>query len=102
MASRKTASQPQASQNPAKAHGQRNAQKPGDRAGQPLRQLRDMLLQLQQVQSAVMVAVAALRSQACDLDEDIAGVLQRAVAERLHEQMDLLEASLQQLARGKS
>jgi hypothetical protein len=57
-----------------------------------------VLLQLQQVQSAVMVAVAALRSQACDLDEDIARVLQRAVAERLNEQMDLLEAVL---ARGK-
>jgi hypothetical protein len=71
-------------------------------SGQPLvRQLKDLLLQLQQVQSAVMVSVAALRSQACDLDEDIARVLQRAVAERLHEQMDKLEASLQQLAQGK-
>jgi hypothetical protein len=67
-----------------------------------MRQLKDLLLQLQQVQSAVMVSVAALKSQACELDEDVARVLQRAVAERLHEQMDKLEASLQQLARGKT
>jgi hypothetical protein len=71
-------------------------------ARQPLaRQLRDLLAQLQQVQSAVMVSVLALRSQACELDEDIARVLQRAVAERLHEQMDRLEASLLQLGGSK-
>ena len=66
-----------------------------------MKQLKDVLLQLQQVQSAVMVSVAALHSQACDLDEDIARVLQRAVAERLHEQMDKLEASLRQIAQGQ-
>lgn len=92
-----------ASQAPTKAPAPRTVQKAAQPAQkQPLtRQLRDVLHQLHQVQSAVMVAVAALRSQACDLDEDIARVLQRAVAERLHEQMDLLEASLQLLARGK-
>jgi hypothetical protein len=67
-----------------------------------MKQLKDLLLQLQQVQSAVMVSVAALKSQACELDEDIARVLQRVVAERLHEQMDKIEASLQELARGKA
>lgn len=97
MATRKTAAQGQAPA-PQKSPAERRARK--DK--QPLtRQLKDMLLQLQQAQSAVMVAVAALRGQACDLDEDIARVLQRAVAERLNEQMDLLEASLQLLARGK-
>jgi hypothetical protein len=64
-----------------------------------MRQLKDLLLQLEQVQSAVMVSVAALRSQAVELDEDIARVLQRAVADRLYEQMEKLEASLPQLER---
>jgi hypothetical protein len=73
------------------------------RARQPLAgQLRDLLAQLQQVQSAVMVSVMALRSQACELDEDIARVLQRAAAERLHEQMDRLEASLLHLGQTRS
>jgi hypothetical protein len=58
-------------------------------------QLRDILVHLQQVQSAVVVAVAALRQQACELDEDIAAVLQRSVADRLQDQMDKLEAALQ-------
>jgi hypothetical protein len=47
--------------------------------------------QLRQVQSAVVVAVAALRQQNCELDEDIAVVLQRSVADRLHDQIDRLE-----------
>jgi hypothetical protein len=47
---------------------------------------------LRQVQSAVVVAVAALRQQNCELDEDIAVVLQRSVADRLHDQIDRLEA----------
>jgi hypothetical protein len=47
---------------------------------------------LRQVQSAVVVAVAALRQQNCELDEDIATVLQRSVADRLHDQVDRLEA----------
>jgi len=61
-------------------------------------QLKDILLHLQQVQSAVVVAVAALRQQACELDEDIAAVLQRSVADRLQDQMDKLESALQLLA----
>lgn len=63
--------------------------------------LRETLLQLRQIQSAVMVSVAALKLQACELDVDIALVLQRAVSERLNEQMDRLETSLQQLGRTK-
>jgi hypothetical protein len=51
--------------------------------------------QLRQVQSAVVVAIAALRQQNCELDEDIATVLQRSVSDRLHEQIERLE----QLAR---
>jgi hypothetical protein len=50
-----------------------------------------VVAQLRQVQSAVVVAVAALRQQNCELDEDIATVLQRSVADRLHDQIDRLE-----------
>jgi DNA anti-recombination protein RmuC len=55
-------------------------------------ELGQVISQLQQVQSAVAVAVAALRQQNCELDEDIATVLQRSVADRLHEQIERLEA----------
>ena len=55
-------------------------------------ELDQVISQLRQVQSAVAVAVAALRQQNCELDEDIATVLQRSVADRLHEQIERLES----------
>jgi hypothetical protein len=55
-------------------------------------QLGEVVLHLRQVQSAVVVAVAALRQQNCELDEDIAAVLQRSVADRVHDQIERLEA----------
>jgi DNA anti-recombination protein RmuC len=55
-------------------------------------ELGQVISHLRQVQSAVVVAVAALRQQNCELDEDIARVLQRSVADRLHEQIERLEA----------
>jgi DNA anti-recombination protein RmuC len=62
-------------------------------------ELSQVTSQLRQVQSAVAVAVAALRQQNCELDEDIATVLQRSVADRLHEQIERLEAITQMTAR---
>jgi hypothetical protein len=56
-----------------------------------------MVVQLRQVQSAVVVAVAALRQQNCELDEDIATVLQRSVADRLHDHIERLEALMSTL-----
>jgi hypothetical protein len=56
------------------------------------KELEQVISQLRQVQSAVAVAVAALRQQNCELDEDIATVLQRSVADRLHEQIERLDA----------
>jgi hypothetical protein len=53
--------------------------------------LGEVVLQLRQVQSAVVVAVAALKRQNCELDEDIATVLQRSVADRIHDQIERLE-----------
>ena len=62
-------------------------------------QLGEVATHLRQVQSAVVVAVAALKQQNCELDEDIATVLQRSVADRLHEQIERLEAITRMSAR---
>jgi hypothetical protein len=59
-------------------------------------QLGEVVLQLRQVQSAVVVAVAALRQQNCELDEDIATVLQRSVVDRMHDQIERLETLMRQ------
>jgi hypothetical protein len=50
------------------------------------------------VQSAVIVAVAALRQQNCELDEDIAILLQRCVCDRIEDQVQELEAARHLLA----
>ena len=55
------------------------------------RQLGEVAMHLRQVQSAVVVAVAALKQQNCELDEDIATVLQRSVADRIQDQIERLE-----------
>jgi hypothetical protein len=55
-------------------------------------ELGEVVMHLRQVQSAVVVAVAALKKQNCELDEDVATVLQRSVVDRLHEQVERLEA----------
>jgi len=57
-------------------------------------QLGDVVLHLRQVQSAAVVAVAALKQQNCELDEDIAIVLQRGVVDRIQDQIEKLEATL--------
>jgi hypothetical protein len=62
-----------------------------------LAQLAAVLVHLRQVQSAVVVSVAALKRQNCELDEDIATVLQRSAADRLQDVMEQLEALMQAL-----
>jgi hypothetical protein len=54
-------------------------------------QLKEILRHLQLVQSAVVVAVAALRHQNCELDVDISNVLQRSVVDRIQDQIERLE-----------
>ena len=54
-------------------------------------QLGEVLKHLQLIQSAVVVAVAALRQQNCELDADISNVLQRSVADRIQDQIERLE-----------
>jgi hypothetical protein len=65
------------------------AAKSQTRAGQV--QLGEVLRHLQLIQSAVVVAVAALRHQNCELDVDISNVLQRSVADRIQDQIERLE-----------
>ena len=52
-----------------------------------------MILHLRHAHSAACVAIAGLRRQNCELDEDIASVLQRCVCDRLEEQPEKLEAA---------
>jgi hypothetical protein len=54
-------------------------------------QLNEILRHLELIQSAVVVAVAALRHQNCELDVDISNVLQRSVADRIQDQIERLE-----------
>jgi hypothetical protein len=56
------------------------------------------ILQLRHVQSAVAVAIAALRRQNCELDEDIASLLQRCVCDRIEDQLHELEGARDLLA----
>ena len=54
-------------------------------------ELGEIVRALYQIQSAVVVSVAALRYQNCELDVDISNVLQRSVADRIHAQIERLE-----------
>jgi len=67
-------------------------------APSPRAHVGEVVLHLQQIHSAVVVAVAALRQQNCDLDEDIANLLQRSVADRIHDQIERLQSALRTLA----
>jgi hypothetical protein len=62
-------------------------------------ELGEVVTHLRLVQSAVVVAVAALRQQNCELDEDIATVLQRSVADRLHDQIERLEELMRRVGK---
>ena len=50
----------------------------------------DVAVHLRHVRSAVIVAIAALRRQNCELDEDIARLLQRCVCDRIDDQIEKL------------
>ncbi len=60
--------------------------------------LNELVLQLHQIQSAVVVSAAALRLQNCELDDDIANVLQRSVADRIQDQIERAEGILRERA----
>ncbi len=52
----------------------------------------EVIPRLRHVRAAVIVAVAALRHQNCELDEDVACLLQRCVCDPLDDQIRSLEA----------
>jgi hypothetical protein len=56
-------------------------------------QLDGVILHLRHLRSAVIVAIAALRRQNCELDEDVARLLQRCVCDPLDDQLESLEAA---------
>ncbi len=59
--------------------------------------LEEVILHLRQIQSTVIVAVAALRHQCAERDDDIADVLQRSVVDKLEDQIERTEAVLRTL-----
>jgi hypothetical protein len=50
--------------------------------------LSELTLNLEAIRSAVAVSVAALRHQNCEIDEDVARVLQRSVSDKLQDEID--------------
>jgi hypothetical protein len=60
-------------------------------------ELRVVIGRLQQMQSVLAVAISTLREQSADLDADVANLLQCAVADGLHQQVDKLEAVLRRM-----
>lgn len=54
--------------------------------------LKDRIRGLSSAMSAVIVSVAALRRQNCEIDEDIASVLERSAADRLDIEIEQLAA----------
>ena len=58
-----------------------------------------VVAQLRNVQSAAVVSVAALRQQNCELDADIATVLQRSVVDRIHDQVERLETLMREVGK---
>jgi hypothetical protein len=59
--------------------------------------IEEVVQHLRQIQSAVVVAVAALRHQGAERDEDIANVLQRSVVDKLEDQIEKAESVLRAL-----
>ncbi len=59
--------------------------------------LREVLERLRAMQSSVAVAVAALRAQSADIDEDVARLLIRSVSDPLQDQIDAIKSVLRNL-----
>lgn len=61
------------------------------------KKIREVILHLHQARSTIAVAAAALEQQACDLDVDIANVLRRGAADKIHDQIEALQRILTSL-----
>jgi CRP-like cAMP-binding protein len=71
---------------------------PSFRAQRAAARLKKVSDRLHAMQSSVTVAVAALRSQNADIDEDVARLLVRSVSDPLQEQIDSIKSVLRLLA----
>jgi hypothetical protein len=60
------------------------------------KKLREVILHLQQIHSTLAVAVAALKQQNCELDADIAAVVQRGAADKIQDQIEAIEQLIDQ------
>ena len=60
-------------------------------------ELREVVGRLQQMQSVLAVAITSLREQSADIDLDVANLLQLAIADGLHTQVDKLQAVIRRL-----
>ncbi len=60
--------------------------------------LREVSDRLRAMQSSVAVAVAALRGQSADIDEDVARLLTRTVSDPLQDQIDSIRSVVRLLA----
>jgi hypothetical protein len=58
------------------------------------KKLKEVILHLQQIYSTIIVSVAALEQQASDLDVDIATVLRRGAADKIQDQIEVIERIL--------
>ncbi|MHB1870046.1 MAG: hypothetical protein ACYCT1_04240 [Steroidobacteraceae bacterium] len=56
----------------------------------PPNRLQEALARLSEIRATVVVAAAALRHQNCELDEDVARLLQRSVVGAISEQIERL------------
>jgi len=57
-------------------------------------ELEDMMLRLEVVRSASIICISALRHQNCEIDEDVASVLQRNVGDKVGEEIERLNRLL--------
>jgi hypothetical protein len=60
--------------------------------------LKEIADRLRAMQSSVVVAVAALRGQNADVDEDVARLLTRTVSDPLQDQIDSIKSVMRLLA----
>ena len=67
------------------------------RTGQVVTRLGEVIERLKVMQSSVAVAVAALRAQNADIDEDVARMLIRAVSDPLQDQIDSIKSAIRLL-----
>jgi hypothetical protein len=70
----------------------------GARLAQPVQaRLEELLIELELARAAVVASVGALRHQNCEIDEDIAHVLQRRVGDVIGVQIERTEELLEAL-----